>query len=232
MTSGRPRKSSAKPETRLDLVDLLGWPPAGGGQNMSRQEGSAKPARKRSCVMKRICLRYTKKASLRVIVMFHHLKTVGCGLTVLPLQNAEALYVGLGLHQIPFEILRPQRSLKTVGPMKETYFIVRSVDIEAHTNAAIAQAATFCNLSQISEINNRMGVNHKYTIQALYKSENSSLFHFILQFIVEHVEHGRLRCVTAVCGRGWKCSMVWWKRASRKCRKAQSAFPALASNET
>ena len=103
-----------------------------------------------------------KKASLRVMVMFHHLKTVGCGLTVLPLQNAEALYVGLGLHQIPFAILRPQRSLKTVGPMKETYFIARSVDIEAHTNAAIAQAATFCNLSQISEINNRMGVNHTY----------------------------------------------------------------------
>ena len=104
-----------------------------------------------------------KKASLRVIVMFHHLKTVGCGLvpvTVLPLQNAEALYVGLGLHQIPFEILRPQRSLKTVRPMKETYFIARSVDIEAHTNAAIAQAATFCNLRQISEINNRMGVNY------------------------------------------------------------------------
>ena len=62
--------------------------------------------------------------------------------------------------------------------------------------------------------------------------ENSSLFHFILQFIVEHVEHGRLRCVTAVCGRGWKCSMVWRKRASRKCRKAQSAFPAFASNGT
>ena len=64
VTSGRPRKSSAKPETRLDLVDLLGWPPAGGGQNMSRQEGSAKPARKRSCVMKRICLRYTKRLVL------------------------------------------------------------------------------------------------------------------------------------------------------------------------
>ena len=31
-----------------------------------------------------------------------------------------------------------------------------------NTNAAIAQAATFCNLSQISEINNRMGVNHTY----------------------------------------------------------------------
>ena len=182
MTSGRPRKSSAKPETRLDLVDLLGWPPDGGGQNMS-QEGSAKPARKRSCVMKRICLRpqVHKKASLRVIVMFHHLKTVGCGLvpvTVLPLQNAEALYVGLGLHQIPFEILRPQRSLKTVGPMKETYFIVRSVDIEAHTNAAIAQAATFCNLSQISEINNRMEVNHKYMYK-LYINPKIPLY-FIL----------------------------------------------------
>ena len=104
-----------------------------------------------------------KKASLRVIIVFHHLKTVGCGLvpvTVLPLQNAVALYVGFGLHQIPFEILRPQRSLKTVRPMKETYFIARSVDIEAHTNAAIAQAATFCNLRQISEINNRMGVNY------------------------------------------------------------------------
>ena len=63
VTSGRPRKSSAKPETRLDLVDLLGWPPAGGGQNMS-QEGSAKPARKRSCLMKRICLRYTKRLVL------------------------------------------------------------------------------------------------------------------------------------------------------------------------
>ena len=63
VTSGRPRKSSAKPETRLDLVDLLGWPPAGGSQNMS-QESSAKPARKRSCVMKRICLRYTKRLVL------------------------------------------------------------------------------------------------------------------------------------------------------------------------
>ena len=69
-------------------------------------------------------------------------------------------------------------------------------------------------------------------VQTLYKSENSSLFHFSPQFIVEHVEHGRLRCVTAVCGRGWKRSMVWWKRASRKCRKAHRAFPALASNET
>ena len=122
-----------------------------------------------------------KKASLRVIVKFHHLKTVGCGLvpvTVLPLQNAEALYVGLGLHQIPFAILRPQRSLKTVGPMKETYFIARSVDIEAHTNAAIAQAATFCNLSQISEINNRMGVNHTYMYK-LYINPKIPLY-FIL----------------------------------------------------
>ena len=121
-----------------------------------------------------------KKASLRVIVMFHHLKTVGCGLvpvTVLPLQNAEALYVGLGL-QIPFEILRPQRSLKTVGPMKETYFIARSVDIEAHTNAAIAQAAPFCNLSQISEINNRMGVSHTYMYK-LYINPKTPLY-FIL----------------------------------------------------
>ena len=63
VTSGRPRKSSAKPETRLDLVDLLGWPPAGSSQNVS-QEGSAKPARKRSCVMKRICIRYTKRLVL------------------------------------------------------------------------------------------------------------------------------------------------------------------------
>ena len=181
VTSGRPRKSSAKPETRLDLVDLLGWPPAGGGQNMS-QEGSAKPARKRSCLMKRICLRY-KKASRRVIVKFHHLKTVGCGLvpvTVLPLQNVEALYVGLGLHQIPFAILRLQRSLTTVGPMKETYFIARSVDIEAHTNAAIAQAATFCSLSQISEINNRMGVNHTYMYK-LYINPKIPLY-FILVY--------------------------------------------------
>ena len=124
-----------------------------------------------------------KKASLRVIVKFHHLKTVGCGLvpvTVLPLQNAEALYVGLGLHQIPFEILRPQRSLTTVGPMKETYFIARSVDIEAHTNAAIAQAATFCSLSQISEINNRMGVNHTYMYK-LYINPKIPLY-FILVY--------------------------------------------------
>ena len=116
-------------------------------------------------------------------------------------------YKGLGpptlcifyIHQIPVEILQPQSSLKTVGPMKEKYFIARSVDIEAHINAAIAQAATFCNLSHISEINNRMGGNHIH-VQALHVRENSSLFHFILQFIVEHVEHGRLRCVTAVCG--------------------------------
>ena len=179
-----------------------------------------------------------KKASLRVIVVFHHLKTAGCGLvpvTVLPLQNAEALYVGLGLHQIPFEILRPQRSLKLVGPMKETYFVARSVDIEAHTNAhqcGDSASRTVLQLEPNKWNQQQDGSKSHIHVQALYKSKNSSLFHFILQFIVEHVEHGRLRCVTAVCGRGWKCSMVWWKRASRKCRKAQSAFPALASNET
>ena len=111
---------------------------------------------------------------------------MGWSLTVLQLQNAEALYLGLGpptlcifyIHQIPFEILQPQSSLKTVGPMKEKYFIARSVDIEAHINAAIAQAATFCNLSHISEINTRMGGNHTYMYK-LYMCEKIPLY-FIL----------------------------------------------------
>ena len=56
-----------------------------------------------------------------------------------------------------------------------------------------------------------------------------------VQRAAEQPAHGTMffpSFLTAVCGRGWKCSMVWWKRASRKCRKAQRAFPALASNET
>ena len=54
-----------------------------------------------------------------------------------------------------------------------------------HTNAAIAQAAAFCNLSQISEINNRMG--SKSRIHAQARENSSCMYVFFLMYLCMYV---------------------------------------------